>query len=190
VICNPTSFLDVGILIVGSVQHQSGNMVGRQDTANVDLGIHPQQRNCRSRAGRTAKIGRYPPCKCRIIRFARRIVLHVHEISPFAQEQFRFLLPLFRSRCPGIIRTPNSLGESAKNSKSIGPVGMTCGKWALRLPPSENPISEALREPTASMTTRRSSARSSSSGNCSFGTRSDKPVPRLSNRINREKEAI
>ena len=56
-------------------------------------------------------------------------------------------------------------------------------------PPSEWPKSAVRSEPAASRTARTSSIRSSSVGNLSFGTRSESPVPRLSNRIRREKEA-
>ena len=57
------------------------------------------------------------------------------------------------------------------------------------LPPSECPSSAARSDPTASITARTSSMRSSSVGNPSVGTGSDRPVPRLSNRISRENEA-
>ena len=52
-------------------------------------------------------------------------------------------------------------------------------------PPSEVPISAARREPAASRTACMSRIRSSRVGNPTL--RSDRPVPRLSNRINREK---
>src|SRR5262250_650363 len=53
-------------------------------------------------------------------------------------------------------------------------------------PPSETPISAARLEPVASNTALTSSMRSSSVG---IATRSERPVPRLSKRIRREKEA-
>src|SRR2546421_4050104 len=56
-------------------------------------------------------------------------------------------------------------------------------------PPSEKPKSAARSEPTASITARTSSIRSSSVGRSWTLTRSDSPVPRLSKRISRLKEA-
>jgi hypothetical protein len=56
-------------------------------------------------------------------------------------------------------------------------------------PPSECPKSAARSEPTASRTARTSSIRSSSVGSLSFDTRSERPVPRLSNRMRRENDA-
>ena len=67
-------------------------------------------------------------------------------------------------------------GYVAANSRHIGP-------------PSDAPKSAARSDPTASITARTSSIRCSSVGRSSSGTRSDRPVPRLSNRINRQKEA-
>ena len=61
-------------------------------------------------------------------------------------------------------------GWVAANSATIGP-------------PSETPSSAARSEPTASITARTSSIRSSSGA--TPWTRSDRPVPRLSNRISR-----
>jgi hypothetical protein len=54
--------------------------------------------------------------------------------------------------------------------------------------PSDKPKSAARREPAASITARTSSMRVSSVGAPSTG--SDIPVPRLSNLISRENEAI
>ena len=56
-------------------------------------------------------------------------------------------------------------------------------------PPSETPKSAALSEPAASRTARTSSIRSSSVGSILTGTLSERPVPRLSNRIRRLKDA-
>ena len=54
-------------------------------------------------------------------------------------------------------------------------------------PPSETPSSDARSQPTASITARTSSERSSSVGRCATG--SDMPVPLRSIRISRLKEA-
>lgn len=54
-------------------------------------------------------------------------------------------------------------------------------------PPSDEPNSAARSEPAASITARTSSIRSSRVA--ASVTRSDKPVPRLSNKINRENDA-
>ena len=56
-------------------------------------------------------------------------------------------------------------------------------------PPSETPNTTARSEPTASITARTSSMRVSRSGSRSSGTRSDRPTPRLSNRMSRENDA-
>jgi hypothetical protein len=56
-------------------------------------------------------------------------------------------------------------------------------------PPSDTPNRLARVEPAASSTARTSSMRASSPGSALTGTRSDSPVPRLSNRISRENEA-
>jgi len=53
-------------------------------------------------------------------------------------------------------------------------------------PPSDNPKSAARSEPAASITARTSSMRSSNEAGAATG--SDRPVPRLSNRISRENE--
>ncbi len=58
-----------------------------------------------------------------------------------------------------------------------------------RLPPSENPKNAARCEPTASITARRSSIRTSRVGSWSSATRSESPVPRLSKMIRRENDA-
>src|SRR3990170_2515242 len=55
--------------------------------------------------------------------------------------------------------------------------------------PSETPKTMARSEPTASITERTSSIRTSSDGSRSYATRSERPTPRLSNRIRRENEA-
>ena len=57
------------------------------------------------------------------------------------------------------------------------------------LPPSEAPNTVARSEPTASITALTSSIRCSSVGSSRSGTGSDIPVPRLSKRMSREKEA-
>ena len=54
-------------------------------------------------------------------------------------------------------------------------------------PPSETPISTACSEPAASITARTSSILVSSVG--TSATRSETPVPRLSNQISRENDA-
>ena len=56
-------------------------------------------------------------------------------------------------------------------------------------PPSDTPKIAARSDPTVSITVRMSSIRCSSVGSSRSGTRSDIPVPRLSKRISREKEA-
>jgi hypothetical protein len=56
-------------------------------------------------------------------------------------------------------------------------------------PPSEMPSSAARREPAASITARTSSMRCSSVGRLFSSTRSESPVPRLSNTMSREKRA-
>jgi len=53
-------------------------------------------------------------------------------------------------------------------------------------PPSDAPKTMARSEPTASITERTSSIRTSRLGSRLSGTRSDKPTPRLSNRMRRE----
>ncbi len=63
--------------------------------------------------------------------------------------------------------------------------GYVAAKSRLMGAPSATPNTAARREPTASMTARRSSIRASSVG--APATRSDMPVPRLSNRRSREK---
>jgi hypothetical protein len=62
--------------------------------------------------------------------------------------------------------------------------GWHAAKNAASEPPSEIPNSAALSIPTASITARTSSMRSSIAG--SSGTRSESPVPRLSNRTIRQ----
>ena len=57
------------------------------------------------------------------------------------------------------------------------------------LPPSEWPKSVARSDPTASITARTSSIRSSSVGRWVRSTGSDNPVPRLSKVIKRENDA-
>jgi hypothetical protein len=56
-------------------------------------------------------------------------------------------------------------------------------------PPSERPTNAASSDPTAFITARTSSIRCSSVGSSLSGTRAHIPVPRLSKRITREKEA-
>jgi hypothetical protein len=59
-------------------------------------------------------------------------------------------------------------------------------KSMLIAPPSETPKSAALSLPTASITARTSSIRSSRVGK--LPSRSERPVPRLSNKITRLKD--
>src|SRR5262249_38744930 len=88
----------------------------------------------------------------------------------------------------------------AENNVCVGEPGKMIGTWKLdqpRLryllrhsahigPPSEPPKRAARSEPAVSMTARTSSIRTSRLG--ISVTRSDSPVPRLSNRMSREKE--
>lgn len=67
--------------------------------------------------------------------------------------------------------------------------GYVAAKRTLRLPPSEKPKTAARSDSAASITARTSSIRSSSVGKLDSGTGSERPVPRLSNRIRREKRA-
>ena len=67
--------------------------------------------------------------------------------------------------------------------------GYVAAKSAHIATPSETPKSAARSEPTASHTAWTSPIRVSSVGNAESGTRSDSPVPRLSNRISRENVA-
>ena len=55
--------------------------------------------------------------------------------------------------------------------------------------PSDTPKRATRSEPIASQTERTSSIRVSSVGSADSGTRSERPVPRLSNRTSREKAA-
>src|SRR6516162_10911972 len=81
-------------------------------------------------------------------------------------------------------------GDDAKQPHSTRACAC-CGKapanMRLNEPPWENPNSAARSEPAASITARTSSIRSSSVA--TPATRSDRPVPRLSNRIRRENAA-
>ena len=56
-------------------------------------------------------------------------------------------------------------------------------------PPSDEPNNAARSEPAASITARTASMRCSSVGSRSSGTGSDIPVPGLSKRMSREKDA-
>ena len=67
-------------------------------------------------------------------------------------------------------------GYVAANSMAIGP-------------PSDTPRTTVRSEPTASITARASSIRTSSDGSRSSDTRSESPTPRLSNTITRENDA-
>ena len=67
--------------------------------------------------------------------------------------------------------------------------GWLAANTALSDAPSETPTAAARSLPTASITTRMSSMRSSSVGRRSAGSRSDSPVPRLSHMITRPKVA-
>ncbi len=67
--------------------------------------------------------------------------------------------------------------------------GYVAAKSRHMVPPSECPKSAVRSDPTASRTARTSSIRCSSVGKLSFGTRSERPVPRLSKRIRRENDA-
>ena len=67
--------------------------------------------------------------------------------------------------------------------------GYVAANRRLMLPPSEAPNTVARSEPTASITALTSSIRCSRVGGSRSGTGSDIPVPRLSNRISRAKEA-
>ncbi len=67
--------------------------------------------------------------------------------------------------------------------------GWVAANTALSDAPSETPTVAARSLPTASITTRMSSMRSSSVGRRSAGSRSDSPVPRLSHMITRPKVA-
>ena len=64
--------------------------------------------------------------------------------------------------------------------------GYVAAKTTHVAAPSEVPNSAALRDPTASITARMSSVRSSIVG--TFKTGSDRPVPRLSNKISRQND--
>jgi hypothetical protein len=67
--------------------------------------------------------------------------------------------------------------------------GYVAAKSAESGPPSETPTSAACLDPTASITARTSSMRCSSEGSSLSETRSERPVPRLSNRMSRENDA-
>ena len=75
---------------------------------------------------------------------------------------------LVPNRISAIVRS----GYVAANSMAIGP-------------PSDTPSTTVRSEPTASITARASSIRTSSDGSRSSDTRSDSPTPRLSNTITR-----
>ena len=89
-------------------------------------------------------------------------------LSPHGQSSVLSSLTSAPARSKATVRS----GKLAANSIDIGP-------------PSDSPISAARSEPTASITARTSSMRSSSVPTCA---RSESPIPRLSNRITRANE--
>ena len=54
---NVTTFVDLDVAVVGSVHDQCRHADGREGCADVDLRVHPQQRDGRARARRAAKVG-------------------------------------------------------------------------------------------------------------------------------------
>ena len=85
---------------------------------------------------------------------------------------------------------PSTLIPTAKPSYRIKPIvrsGWLAANMALIAHPSEKPSRAARSEPTASITARMSSMRSSNVGASPTG--SESPLPRLSNMISREKPA-
>ena len=83
----------------------------------------------------------------------------------------------------------SSVVSSLTSAPQSSNATVRCGKLAAKSidigPPSDSPISAARSEPTASITARTSSILSSS---VPAWTRSERPMPRLSNRITRAKE--
>ena len=88
---------------------------------------------------------------------------------------------------PRVFRSPEDTCECPLQHSAHARTGYVAAKRIAIDPPSETPIIAARSEPDASITARRSSIRVSSVGK--LPTRSDIPVPRLSNRIRRQNEA-
>ena len=88
---------------------------------------------------------------------------------------------------PWIVGRPHRSCEAAPDHERRGPIRDVAAKSALIGTPSTTPNTAVRREPTASITARRSSMRSSRVG--APVTWSDIPVPRLSRRIRRANAA-
>ena len=58
------SFLDVGVQIAHALQDQRRHANRRQHGADIDLRVHPQQRNSRTGTGGATEVGREPAREC------------------------------------------------------------------------------------------------------------------------------
>src|SRR3954451_10016598 len=167
---------------VAFAMHNKGrDSNGGEDGAHIDLAVHAHQRD-HGRGTCTDPLVAGPGLfDARIGRFARRQIWQASPRTPVLLDVAEKLLQLLLRQDPG-----REMTVGAVKDKRLRPLGISAANSTLIAPPSEMPNRAARSLPAASITARTSSIPSSSVATAP--TLSERPVPRLSNRISRLKE--
>ena len=148
--------------------------------------------SARAAVGVAAKRCASPPCTPRrlVAGHRRRHRREVTAVTPLALEPIeRIVHRVAAPVAPDEAASPVIAGEAAPQQQPQRALGVGGREQQAHRAALRRPRSAARSDPTASITARTSSIRCSSVGRRSSGTRSDRPVPRLSNRISRQNDA-
>jgi hypothetical protein len=129
---DPAPLLDVGVEIAGPVQDEGRDPHGGQHVPHVDLRVHSEQRQGRSRAGAAAEERRDPSAERRVR--ARRVLGNVHLPMPLTLDGLEVLLPLLGGGRPGVVGAPDPLGEDSEGDEGNRPFRVGRGEEDAHVP--------------------------------------------------------
>src|SRR5438445_3772085 len=173
-----------------AVEHERRDGDRREHVSNVDLAVHASERGgCAGTRRQPLEPGKPLPVTL-VPYFARcKALKREYDPAPLLLPALSRGLPLGRRCSPRIPGLLHAGGERPVQDKGSCPLRIRGSEEDRHRPASESAKIAARSKPTASMTARTSSIRSSSVGTAASETRSDRPVPRLSKKTSLEKEA-
>src|SRR6185437_3664553 len=104
---HPASFREVHVTVVRAVYDQCRHGDSGEHGTDVDLRVHPKQRDRSAWACRATKVGGQAPDELAVMHLARGQVRKVHEFPPFALDLRVLQLPRFGRGRPRVIGTPD-----------------------------------------------------------------------------------
>ena len=114
---DPAPLFDVRVAVAAPVQDERGHRDRRQHVADVDLRVHPSEKERRAGARRAPQPPRELACRDRVTGDARRDVGDVHHPVPVALDHLEEPRALVGRRRPRVVGAPDPLGEDPERDE-------------------------------------------------------------------------